>query len=200
MIEHALVFLKDRLNGHFEETMEDSPVDIRNIVDDKGHYQIEKLGLTLVGIEEERVLKQQNAFRKLASGDFIKVNPEIKLNLFLLFSAYSGTNNYRVDITYLSEILRFFQAQNVFNSNIHTDLDPSISKLILELHTPTFEQTNNIWSALGAKYLPSVMYKAKMIIVQEDFILGSENRITDVYPDVKHYDKVEHTEIVEPRS
>ncbi len=35
------------------------------------------------------------------------------------------------------------------------------------MHTPGFEKMNHLWGYLGAKYLPSVMYKVRMITIQE---------------------------------
>jgi hypothetical protein len=46
-------------------------------------------------------------------------------------------------------------------------LDPGIIKLIVELYTLNFEQQNHLWGFLGAKYMPSVMYKARLLSIQE---------------------------------
>ena len=39
-----------------------------------------------------------------------------------------------------------------------------------ELHTMTFEQQNHLWGALGAKYMPSVMYKVGVIDIDDSQI------------------------------
>ena len=44
-------------------------------------------------------------------------------------------------------------------------LDPGIQQLILELYSPSFDQLNQIWASLSIGYLPSVMYKVRMLIV-----------------------------------
>ena len=41
-----------------------------------------------------------------------------------------------------------------------------IEKLIVEMISLTFEQQNHMWGTLGAKYLPSVLYKVRMLVVQ----------------------------------
>ena len=37
----------------------------------------------------------------------------------------------------------------------------------MELVSPTFEQQNHIWGGMGAKYLPSVLYKVRMLVYRE---------------------------------
>ena len=38
-----------------------------------------------------------------------------------------------------------------------------IGRLMINLHPITFEQQNNLWASLGAKYMPSVVYKIRTI-------------------------------------
>jgi len=40
-------------------------------------------------------------------------------------------------------------------------------QLILELVTPSFSEQNEIWGSLRAAYLPSAMYKLKLIVFQD---------------------------------
>jgi hypothetical protein len=45
-----------------------------------------------------------------------------------------------------------------------------LEKLSLELVNLSLTEVNNVWSALGAKYMPSVPYKMRMLVVQENWI------------------------------
>ena len=36
------------------------------------------------------------------------------------------------------------------------------------MYTLNFEQINHLWSILGAKYLPSVLYKVRQLTIEED--------------------------------
>jgi hypothetical protein len=39
---------------------------------------------------------------------------------------------------------------------------------------------NNLWGILGSKYLPSVMYKLRMISISEEFVLGNAPLLNEI--------------------
>lgn len=125
----------------------------------------DSLGLTLVNVEEERVMKSQKSAFTDTGGRVSHVNPEIKLNLYMLITANFGT--YETGLKFLSGAIRFFQGKFVFTPQNTPALDPSITKLIAELQSFNFEQQNHLWGSLGAKYLPSVIYKIRLLAIQE---------------------------------
>ena len=57
-------------------------------------------------------------------------------------------------------------------------MDPDMKKLIVELYSYSFEQQYNFWTILGAKYLPSVLYKVRLLAFQEKRLLNQNNAIT----------------------
>jgi len=140
---------------------------LSNLVEPDGSITIpvNTLGLSLVNIEEERVIKSQKAFVKASNGRVSHVNPEIKLNLYIVIAA--NFVKYKTGLEYLSAAIAFFQSKNVFTPQNTPELDPAIEKIIVELYTLSFEQQNHLWGFLGAKYLPSVMYRVRLISIQE---------------------------------
>lgn len=128
-----------------------------------------KVIATLVNIEEDRIAESQQYFQR--SNDKIKYhNPPVNLNLYLLFSAFA--DNYFTELRLLSYVISFFQGNPVFNSSVfphmNSKTDPAkpwqkVDKLIATLHPLSFEQQNNLWASLGAKYMPSVLYKIRTI-------------------------------------
>jgi hypothetical protein len=135
------------------------------------------VGVSLINIEEDRVYKDQKTTIINQQGNVEHLNPEIKLNLYVLISANFQNNDendssddYVEGLKQLSFIISFFQARNVFtpeNSPKLADYDPNLKKLVVELYSYSFEQLYNFWSVVGAKYLPSVLYKVRMITFQE---------------------------------
>ncbi|MDH3974158.1 MAG: DUF4255 domain-containing protein [Deltaproteobacteria bacterium] len=172
MIDRALEVLTDSIHSYLEHlpdlgvTTEDV-ISLTHIVKDNGSVAIDpdSLGMSLINIEEERTLKSMKATVVSDEGIVSHVNPELKLNLFVLIAA--NFNDYKKGLKYLTGAIRFFQSKNVFTHQNTPDLDGQIEKLIVELHSLGFEQQNHLWGALGAKYLPSVMYKVKLIAIQE---------------------------------
>lgn len=133
--------------------------------------------LSLVNVEEDRVSKQQENYVKSIVSTRYK-SPPLFLNLYMLVSV--NRNNYGQSLAWLSYILQYFQFQNVFTPITHPTLDSRILKLIVELHTLNFEQINHMWSTLGGKYLPSVMYKIRHVTVDEDLVISESGFIKEI--------------------
>jgi len=170
MIDKALVVILSQVNAFLDRLPElshlDHKIKMGHVVNADGTAILDKpLGLCLVNIEEERVVKAQVATRVLPDGNVVSINPEIKLNLFVLVTA--NFDDYSTGLVYLSGVIRFFQSMSVFSHQNIPDMDDSIERLTVDLHTLSFEQQNHLWGSIGAKYLPSVLYKVRMLTVQE---------------------------------
>lgn len=183
MIDKALDLLKTELQGYLSALPElnvtsESVVWLTGVVKGDGSMAIPEntLGLTLVNIEEERITKSQQAFERGPDGTVSYVNPEIKLNLYMLIAA--NFKNYTTGLEFLSGAIRFFQGKSVFTPDNTPLLNTGIEKLLVELYTVSFEQQNHLWGSLGAKYLPSVMYRVRLVIIQEGRKSGEKPPIT----------------------
>ena len=124
-----------------------------------------KVIITLVNVEEEKTLKNNSNY--IREGDVLKkIRPILFLNLYLLFSC--AEKDYSLALGRISRIVHFIQKKNVFVAgSTLTPLPAEIDKLIFEFCTLTFEQQNHLWGMLGGKQLPSVMYKVRLIAVQD---------------------------------
>jgi Pvc16 N-terminal domain len=121
-----------------------------------------KIVLTVVNIEEENTLKNNTHY--VRTGDSIeKRNPIVFINLYVLIS--SPTEQYDTALSEISETIEFFQGKNVFTreNNTTSEFPEQIEKIMMELFTLNFEQVNHLWGILGGKYLPSVMYKLRLV-------------------------------------
>lgn len=173
MIDTALKAIKLELSAFIKRLPEFNLTDTADAVelcpvskpDGSSAMKAETLVLALANIEEERVNKSQQTAYKASDGKVSHINPEIRLNLYLLVIA--NFDKYLTGLQYLSAAVRFFQSKCVFTRQNTANLDPSIEKLITDLHTINFEQQNHLWGSLGAKYQPSVMYKVRLISIQE---------------------------------
>jgi hypothetical protein len=191
MIKEALIFLKDELEDYLElvnnqPSTGDDFIVLSNVANDKGEWAIppQKLGMSLINIEEERIFKDQQFLHRNSASDFDQYNPDIKLNLYILFCAnYTSDNsaqNYPEGLKQLSNIISFFQGKYVFTPDNSPRMDPAMQKLIVELYSYTFEQQYNFWAILGAKYLPSVLYKVRLLTYQEKRVLNNNAPVTDL--------------------
>jgi hypothetical protein len=127
--------------------------------------------VTLINVEEETVGKSQVPHVRRPDRTINLLNPDIRINLFVLFSAYSNSaanERYFNCLRLISYVVRFFQSHPVFHHQEFPHLGQEVEKLVVELVSPTFEQQNHLWGALGAKYMPSVLYKVRMLVIREE--------------------------------
>jgi hypothetical protein len=188
MIDNALIFLKDEVNKYMmlesgAATLDERVV-LSNIVnvdsDNSGNLPIDKVVLSLICIEEERQLKAQDHYARTTNGSLYTANPEMRFNLYVLFAAHFQNSHYDEALKFLSLILRFFQGRNVFDIKEYPELKEDVKRLIVDLHTQPMEQQSQLWQALGGKFLPSVMYKIRMLTVNEGMAKIETGRITEI--------------------
>ncbi|MGK6352108.1 DUF4255 domain-containing protein [Parapedobacter sp. DT-150] len=119
--------------------------------------------ISLVNIEEVRLARSQQHVVKIG-GELLPKNPAVHLNLYLLFTAHGG--GYEQDIRSLQEVIAFFQKRTVFDKADTPGLaEDGIDRLMVEMVTLGIEQLQQLWSMLGGRYQPSVLYKMRMITI-----------------------------------
>lgn len=173
MIDKALNFLQEELNNFLGQRFQSN----ENLVvqsalispDGTVPQEIEnKVVLTLANIERESVANAasgSSAFLGLSS----RVSPPLNINLYILVSANFG-NKYAESIKFLAQSVTFFQAKPVFTAQGSAGFPRELERLSFELVNLDFSQLNNLWAAQGAKYLPSVVYKVRMLTIQEAWV------------------------------
>jgi hypothetical protein len=191
MIRESLQFLADELNKYLilkGTTTTDPPrlvlgnvsrafdADSGSIATSMNNRAI----LSLVNVEEDRVAKHQENFEKTAITTRYK-SPPLYLNLYILICV--NRTSYSDSLAWLNHIVQFFQHQHVFTPISHPSLDSRIEKLIADLYTLNFEQINHLWSTLGGKYMPSVLYKVRQLTVDEDLTVSESGFIKEIQLD-----------------
>ncbi len=195
MIHTCLSFLTNELNEYLKVRTGSPTVDrvfLTSVATEGGGVVIpdKSVGVSLINIEEDRVYKDQKSTVINNFGNVERLNPEIKLNLYVLISANfqntseeDSSDDYVEGLKQLSFIISFFQAKNVFtpeNSPKLAEYDPNLKKLVIELYSYSFEQLYNFWSVVGTKYLPSVLYKIRMLTFQEKEFFDSNAPIEKI--------------------
>lgn len=148
-----------------------------SLPDSSPHVLKEKAILSLVNIEEDRIARQHENFTK-SDTTTIYQNPPVFVNLYILFSI--NKDDYKDSLIWLSYIMQFFQYQNTFTPLTHPALDSRIEKLMVDLYTMNFEQVNHLWSTLGGKYLPSVLYKVRQVTLNENVTISESSFIKEI--------------------
>ncbi|WPR75120.1 DUF4255 domain-containing protein [Algoriphagus sp. NG3] len=200
MIHSTLEFLTAELNAFIKLKVGDPVGDrivLSSVTNETGIIIPDKsLGLSLINIEEERTIKEQRSTYINAVGKTEKRNPEIQLNLYILITANfqnkninDSSDDYVEGLKQLGYAISFFQSKNVFtkeNSPGLASSDPDLTKIVVELYSYSFEQLYNFWTVVGAKYLPSVLYKVKTLRIQENQLLESGDPIEKIHLNSLH--------------
>jgi hypothetical protein len=173
MLDVALNFLVKKFNAYLKARIDLSSMsgievaELSRLVGDDGKWAVGSghIGVSLINVEEERVLREQVPELAYINGRHVVLPPPLKLNLHVLFAA--NFSRYADSLKYLSHVLTCFQAQRSFTQTEHADLDPRIEKLTVELLSLPYDQLNQIWAFVGAKQLPSAVYRVRMVLLQD---------------------------------
>jgi len=127
-----------------------------------------KIVLSLVNLERESAAPSAGVAVR-AEGGYLRIGPALHLNLYVLVAASFGSN-YAQALNLLSHALGYFQGKPSFTAQNSVALPREVEKLNLELVAMSLAEMNNLWAILGAKYMPSAIYKVRMLSVQESWM------------------------------
>lgn len=170
LIDSTLHLISSRLNEHLRlrgELAEDA-VALSNLVELDGavapHIE-NRLVLFIVNLAREESFSPQHRRMGSSSGEGQPTGyPELQLNLHLMVAAHFP-GNYREALKFISAAISFFQGNPVFTRAGSPGLDPSLDKVVLEIQNLNVQDLSNLWGILGGKYLPSILYRVRMIPV-----------------------------------
>ncbi len=169
MMHHALTLLKDKLNAYFK-IKTGITEDHVNFLDSNDPISFPANTITpyLINIAEDRIYRKGDRYREITKeGQSFQVNPEINLNLQVLFVA--KFDDYKQSLNFLSYIIKYFQVNRFFDPLSAPELsDTGIEKLLVELITLPLAEQNEVWNSLHVTYLPSVLYKVSLLSYVDD--------------------------------
>jgi hypothetical protein len=176
MINLAVQLLASQLNQHLRRTYnlgEDVAV-ISNLLELDGSIAANvnnKLVISLVNIEKDNV-----PFRNVSSHDMgsrgVQSSAPLYFNLYLMMTANFTGNSYPEALKFLSSTIGFFQKNHVIDHQSAPEMDARIEKLILDIENLSIQDLSNLWGALGGKYLPSILYRIRMVAFDAEEITG----------------------------
>jgi hypothetical protein len=203
MIRNALTHIEKRINEHFKnEFASDKMLVLSNLVNADGSVIDEvanKMVCCMVSLEEESTLKNGlNRTMKSKSGSFDKTPPILHFNMQLLFCAnFIGIAGYEEGLAYLSSLIRFFQTNRIMKipgirqilpkdrvsssrngAYDGTNLSGPTQGITFELCKLDYSEFSHLWSAIGAKLMPSVVYKVGMISFDDPPLVSTIEPIT----------------------
>lgn len=166
MIYAAVFHIANQLNQFLKRSFDlnEDVVVVSNVLEQDGTLAPNinnKLVVFLVNVERENSSSIASPFNN--AGNRSSTYPPVFLNLYVMVAGNFGGSNYSEGLKFLSNAVSFFQRQPVFDHQITPDLDKRINKLALDIENLNIQDLSSMWGMLSGKYLPSVLYKVRMI-------------------------------------
>lgn len=171
MIYESLSCLVDEMNEHFRSKLKvnEQKIVLSSLINQDGTVAVQgenKLVVTLINVEKEPVRSLSQKSGSILSNS----SPPVNVNLIVLFSAFFAQGNYPEALRFLSFVIGYFVQKPVFTHANTPALDAKIDKLSFEMLDLSTDTLSNLWSSLGAKYMPSVVYKMRMLTFDDTFV------------------------------
>jgi hypothetical protein len=181
VIQAAISHLAERLNEFLARGMglSEDIVVVSHLVEQDGSVApgvANKLVLFLTNIEKESAAGLGHATHFAGQQTGLRA-PSVNLNLYLILAANFTGSNYPEALKMISAAILFFQRNPIFDRQSSPGLDRRIEKLVLDIENMGRQDLSNLWGGLGAKYLPSVLYKMRMLTFDAQDIQALEPQI-----------------------
>ena len=138
----------------------------------------DKVAAMLVNVEREP--NQQRGLARIdRGGDRIGLaQPPLSLSLTVIFVANFTGVKYPEALKMLSYTAGFFQGRPMFDQQNTPGLDPGIDRLTLELENLSIADLGNLWGILGGNYLPSLVYRMRVVTIDTERLEAQAARVT----------------------
>ena len=182
MIYESLHFLTSRLNSYMQRKhgAAEHPVVLSRLVESDGTSTEEatnKLVLSLVNVEKDTLVQPFSTNGYNTNGQYSVSASPIYMNLHIILAANYKGKNYTDALKILSRGMSFFQDNSVFDHQNYPDMPTGLEKLIVDVENIKIQDMNNLWSAIGTKYVPSVLYKVRTVALGGGFISATPTTI-----------------------
>lgn len=188
MIHAAVSHIANQLNQFLKRSFDlgEDVVVMSNILEQDGTPAsniANKLVVFLVNVERDAVAARQQGGGITLNGS-IASNPPLFLNLYVMVAANFNSGNYPEALKFLSNAVSFFQRQRMFDHQSTPDLDRRINQLVLDVEDLNIQDLSSLWGVLSGKYLPSILYKVRMVTFDAGDVRSQLSPIKGYQPEV----------------
>jgi len=187
MIGAAIVRVAQELNAALRrraQATEDLVV-VSNLLELDGTvspHSVDKVSAFLVNVEREPTV-QRGLSRVDRGGDRVGLAQQpVHLNLLVMFAANFSGPKYPEALKLISHTAAFFQGRPSFDPQNTPGLDPGLDRLTLEIENLSIADLGNLWGVLGGRYVPSILYRMRMIVIDSARLEAQAPRV--VRPEV----------------
>ncbi|HSI75114.1 MAG TPA: DUF4255 domain-containing protein [Lunatimonas sp.] len=172
MIDQVLISVVNLLNEHIGTIEPDVVLGNLSMLDTYqegvGDSFADRVVVSIINIQQESTLRNTPANRQIFNNaglpNGVARNPGIYLNVYLIIGA--NKDQYAIGLQRISQVLTFFQRHSIFTiADIPNLSEFNLDRIIFDLYSTSFEELNQLWGIMGGKYIPSVVYKMRMLYI-----------------------------------
>jgi hypothetical protein len=189
VIDRVLGHLAAHLNGYYRRNFrvaEDVAV-VSNLQEIGGTPVVSstnKVVLFLSGIERDTLAHRTTVSSSPVSHGIMQNAVPVYLNLLVMCAAnFSGTH-YPEALKFLSCAISFFQGNVVFDHQNTPDMDARLDRLALNMENLSSQEMHSLWSIHGGRYLPSALFRVRMITLDAGMVRGRDPAIVQAGTEV----------------
>ncbi len=183
MIDAAIGHIASELNQHIRRTysLSEDMVVVSNLLEQDGSLSVHvnnKLVIFLVNIEKDTVPQQPANMTRPDGGRSIVSSAPLYLNLYVMVAGNFSGSNYTEGLKFISTAISFFQRQPMLDQQNTPALDKRIERLMLDIENQGMQNLSGLGEMLSGKYLPSVLYKMRMVTFDADDVQQQDSAMT----------------------
>ena len=176
MLDLALKAIATQLNHHIaqEFDLDEDVVVLSAPFDADGSIASQvnnKLVIFLANLHKDTTMANGSKAISANAGDSaFKTEQPLFLNLYVMLGACFDAVRYQDSLRLLSHAVTCFQKSPVIDHHNYPGLSDDIEKLILEIENVSIHELSNLWSIFGGKYIPSILYRVRMVTIASNAI------------------------------
>ncbi|VAW84536.1 FIG00487673: hypothetical protein [hydrothermal vent metagenome] len=183
MIDAAIGHIASELNQHIRRTysLSEDMVVVSNLLEQDGSVSVHvnnKLVIFLVNIEKDTVPQQPAHMARPDGGRSVVSSAPLYLNLYVMVAGNFSGSNYTEGLKFISTAISFFQRQPMLDQKNTPALDKRIERLMLDIENQGMHNLSGLWGMLSGKYLPSVLYKMRVVTFDADDVQQQDSAMT----------------------
>ncbi len=185
MFHDVLRFFAKELNSYLglKFGVQEDIVVLSNLINQDGKPALNdknKIVMSLINMEEERVTRPMKNYIRQGENAYAELRPPLKLYMYVMFTAYFEGENYEEALKFIYGVASFFQSHPVFTSKEYAQLGKGAEKITVDFVNTDFDKLGRMWAVMGNKYLPSMVFRFRTIVIQENTIAGHASAVAGI--------------------
>ncbi|WP_298902554.1 Pvc16 family protein [uncultured Psychroserpens sp.] len=164
MIKNVFQFISNELEQYLRQTLSlnENHVVCNPVINTDGSIPMQnqnKVVLSLLNIQQEASRSMMNISRNTHSADIVSNQPEqYSINVLVT----SSFEDYLEALNFLDKAMRFFQKHALISPESNPNLPEGLLKLSFEFEATNYAEMESIWTILGTKHQPCIIYKLRI--------------------------------------